>query len=163
MKKRSCDEPRVTRGFVGLFVRSRDRFMNIRLVLMDSIKRLAARRRSLRGAEKRTYVFILVPFNFPGNGHVRSVELEQDLIGYGGHAHDPRTPPFSTLAVLNRSASRTVAERGLNNPRELNHDLMWTWFLPNPLWPPNESNWGLTNLFRFGLIGFNPNKTRRNN
>ena len=46
---------------------------------------------------------------------------------------------FSTLAALDRAVSRTTAERDLNNAPGLNHDLMWTWFLPNPLWPPNKS------------------------
>jgi hypothetical protein len=68
-------------------------------------------------------------------------ELEQDLIDNSRQADDPRTNGlFSTLAALNRAASRT-AERDLNNALRLNHDLMWTWFLPNPLWSPNKSKW----------------------
>jgi len=116
--------------------------MNIPLALMDAITRFAARRKSLRVIEKRTYVFILVPFNFRGNGHPTSAELEQHLLDNSGHADDSRTnAPLSTLGALNRAASRTNAERDLNNPPELNHDLMWTWFLPNPLRPPNQSKW----------------------
>lgn len=38
----------------------------------------------------------------------------------------------------------------------------WTWFLPNPLWPPNKIKWNFVNRFRFGLNGFNA-KTRREN
>jgi hypothetical protein len=158
MKKPGHHETRVTRGFVGSLVRSRlADFLNIRLLLMDAIRRFAARHQSPRVVERRTYVFILVPFDFRANGHARKTELEQDLIDNSRHADDPRTNGlFSTLAALNRAASRTTAERDLNNAPGLNHDLMWTWFLPNPLWPPNK----VVNLFRFGLDGFNA-KTRR--
>ena len=142
MKKPGHHETRVTRGFAGSLVRSRlIDSLNIRLLLMDAIRRLAARRQSPRVVERRTYVFILVPFDFRANGHARKTQLEQDLIHNSRHADDPRTNGlFSTLAALNRAASRT-AERDLNNALGLNHDLMWTWFLPNPLWPPNKSKW----------------------
>jgi hypothetical protein len=69
---------------------------------------------------------------------------------------------FSTLAVLDRAAPGAVPDEDLNNAPGLNHDLMWTWFLPNPLWPPNKSNRNLVNLFRFGQNDFNA-KTRRKN
>ena len=143
MKKPGHHETRVTWGFAGSLVRSRlADFLNIRLLLMDAIRRFAARHGSARVSENRTYVFILVPFGFRGNGHARKTELEQDLIDNSTHADDPRTNGlFSTLAALNRAASRTTAERDLNNAPGLNHDLMWTWFLPNPLCPPNKSKW----------------------
>jgi len=126
MKKPGHHETRVNRGFVGSIVRSRlADFLNIRLLLMDAIRRFAARRQSPRVVEGRTYVFILVPFDFRANGHVRKTELEQDLIDNSRHADDPRTNgPFSTLAALNRAASRTTVERDLNNAPGLNHDLM---------------------------------------
>jgi hypothetical protein len=130
MKKPGHHETRVTRGFFGSLVRSRlADFLNIHLLLMDAIVRFAARRQSPLVVERRTYVFILVPLDFRANGHARKTELEQDLIDNSRHADDPRTN------------SRTTAERDLNNPPGLNHDLMWTWFLPNPLWPPNKSKW----------------------
>jgi len=142
MKNPGHHETRVTRGFVGSLVRSRlADFLNIRLLIMDAIIRFAARRQSSRVVERRTYVFILVPFDFRANGHARKTELEQDLIDNSRRADCPRTNGlFSTLAALNRAASRT-AERDLNNAPGLNHDLMWTWFLPNPLWPLNKSKW----------------------
>ena len=88
MKKPGHHETRVTRGFAGSLVRSRlADFLNIRLLLMDAIRRFAARRQSPRVVERRT------------------------------------------------------AEGDLNNAPGLNHDLMWTWFLPNPLCPPNKSKW----------------------
>jgi hypothetical protein len=138
--------------------------MNIPLALIDAVKQFAARRGSPRTVEKRTYVFILVPFNFHGNGHAKKSELEQNLIDNGTRAGSGRTGAlFSTLTALDRAAPRAVPDEDLNNAPGLNHDLMWTWFLPNPLSPPNESDWNLTNLFRSGLNGFNPNKTRRDN
>ena len=141
MKKPGHHETLVTRGFVGSLVTSRlADFLKIRLLLMDAIRRFAARRQSPRVVERRIYVFIVVPFDFRANGHARKTELEQDLIDNSRHADDPRTNGlFSTLAALNRAASRTTAERDLNNVPGLNHGLMWTWFLPNPLWPPNKS------------------------
>jgi hypothetical protein len=115
--------------------------MNISLALIDAIRRFAARRGLLRVVEKRTYVFILVPFNFRGNSHATSAELEQRLIDISGSADDSRTNAlFSTLGPFNPAGSSTTAERDLNNPPELNYELMWTWFLPNP-WPPNKSKW----------------------
>jgi hypothetical protein len=143
MKKPGHHETRVTRGFVGSLVRSRlADFLNIRLLLMDAIRRFAACRQSPRVVDRRTCVFIPVPFDFRANGHARKTELERDLIDNGRHADDPRTKGlFSTLAALNRAASRTTAERDLNNAPGLNHDLKWTWFLPNPLCPPNKSKW----------------------
>jgi hypothetical protein len=47
--------------------------MNIRLSLIDAVRRFAAGRRSPRVVEKKTYVFILVPFSFRGNGHARKL------------------------------------------------------------------------------------------
>src|SRR5689334_16652185 len=99
--------------------------MNISLALMDAIRRFAARRGLPRVVEKRTYVFILVPFNFRGNSHATSAELEQRLIDISGSADDSRTNAlFSTLVP---AGSSTTAERDLNNPPELNYELMWTW------------------------------------
>ena len=128
MKKPGHHEIRVTRGFVGSLVRSRlADFLTIRLLLMDGIRRFAARRQSQRVVERRTYVFILVPFDFRANGHAGKTELEQDLIDSSRHADDPGTNGlFSTLAALNRAAFKTTAERDLNNAPGLNHDLMWT-------------------------------------
>jgi hypothetical protein len=142
MKKPGHHEARFTQGFVGSLVRSRlADFLNIRLLLMDAIRRFPARRQSPHVVERRTYVFILVPFDLRANGHARKTELEQDLIDNSRRADCPRTNGlFSTLAALNRAASRT-AGRDLNNALGLNHDLMWTWFLPNPLWPPNKTIW----------------------
>jgi hypothetical protein len=111
--------------------------MNIRLSLIDAVRRFAAGRRSPRVVEKKTYVFILVPFSFRGNGHARKTEFEQGRVENNKHADDLRTNvPFPTLAAFNSAACRTTAERDLNNALGVNRELMWTWFLRNPLSPP---------------------------
>jgi hypothetical protein len=136
--------------------------MNIPLALMDAIRRVAARRESPRLVENRTYVFILVPFDFRKNGNARKAHIASDLIGNGSHVDDTRADAlFSTIAALDRASSRITSETDLSDDRELNYDLMWTWFLPNPLSPPNKSNCDPASLFPFGLNGFNTNKTRR--
>lgn len=113
--------------------------MNIPLALMDAIRRFAAGRGSVRVVEKKTYVFILVPFNFRGNGHARKTEVEQDLTGNGSHASGTRADAlFSTIPALDHPSSRTTFEPDLGDDRKLNYQLMWTWFLPNPLWTPKK-------------------------
>ena len=95
MKKPRHHETRVTLEFVDSPVRSRlADFLSIRLLLMGAIRRFAARRQSPRVAERRTYVFILVPFDFRANGHARKTELEQDLID------NSRTPMTHGLTAL---------------------------------------------------------------
>jgi hypothetical protein len=64
--------------------------MNIPLPLMDAIRRVAARHGSPRAVEKRTYVFIFVPFNVRGNGHARKARITQELIRNGSHADGTR-------------------------------------------------------------------------
>jgi hypothetical protein len=111
--------------------------MNIYLVFTDAIRRFAARRQSPRVVEKRTYVFIFVPFDFRGNGHARKAPITRDLIGNGSHTDGTRTDAlFSTIAALDRAPPRITSERDLSGDQELNYELMWTWFLRNPLWPP---------------------------
>jgi hypothetical protein len=68
--------------------------MNIHLALISAIRRFAERRASPRVVEKRTYVFILVPFNFCGNGHAKKSELEQDLIDNGSRRRRMDWRPF---------------------------------------------------------------------
>ena len=85
-------------------------------------------------------MFILVPFNLRGNGYTSKAHITQDLIGNGSRADGTRADTFlSTIAALDRNSSRTTSEPDLSDDRELNYGLMWTWFLPNPLWPPNKS------------------------
>ena len=113
--------------------------MNIPLALMDAIRRFAAGLGSPRVVERRTYVFILVPFKLRGNGHARKPHITQDLVGNGSYADGTRPDAlFSTIVALDRASSRTTSEPDLSDDRELNYDLMWTWFLPNPLWTPKR-------------------------
>jgi hypothetical protein len=143
MKKPGHHETRVTRGFVGSLVRSRlADFLNIRLLLIDAIRQFAARRQSPPVIERRTYVFILVPCGFRANGHARKRRITRDLIGNGSCADGTRTDGFfSTVAARDHASSRTTSEPDLSDNRELNYDLTWTWFLPNPLWSPNKRKW----------------------
>jgi hypothetical protein len=141
--------------------------MNISLALIDAIRRFAARRGLLRVVEKRTYVFILVPFNFRGNSHATSAELEQRLIDISGSADESRTNAlFSTLGPFNPAGSSTTAERDvdlvsaesmaaeqeqmeplLRSASRVTFNLVAPFFL---------------NFFRLGPNGFNT-KTRREN
>jgi hypothetical protein len=129
--------------------------MNIPLALMDAIRRFTAARGSPCVVERRTYVFILVPFSFRGNGHARKARITRDLIGNGSHADGTRTDVFlSTVAARDHASSRMTSEPDLSDNRELNYDLMWTWFLPNPLWAPSRrkrkwfSNLAVADLLR---------------
>lgn len=118
--------------------------MNVPLALMNATRRFTAAGTLPRVVEKRTYVFILVPFNFPGNGHVRKAHITRDLIHNGPHADSTQTDALlSTVAAPDRASFRTTAEPDLSDDRELNYELMWTWFLPNPLWPTKtrKRNW----------------------
>ena len=84
-------------------------------------------------------MFILVPFKLRGNGHARKPHITQDLVGNGSYADGTRPDAlFSTIVALDRASSRTTSEPDLSDDRELNYDLMWTWFLPNPLWTPKR-------------------------
>jgi hypothetical protein len=62
----------------------------------------------------------------------------------------------------NGHAKKPELDQDLNNASELNYDLMWMWFLPNPLWLPNKSNRNLVDLFRFWQNGFNAKTGREN-
>jgi hypothetical protein len=112
--------------------------MNIRLALTDMIRRFAKRRESPRPVEKRRCVFILVPLDFHGNGHAKKAEVGQNSIRNGCQADSARTDTFSTMIALDGAAAATTLERELIDDPELNYDLMWTWFLPNPLWLPKR-------------------------
>jgi hypothetical protein len=112
--------------------------MNVRSALMDTIRRFTARHRSPRVVEKRTYVFILVPFDFRGNGHAKKAEVPQNLIDNGSHDNSAQTDTLSTLTILDSAGAKTTPDRDVKDDQELNYDLMWTWFLPNPLWPPKK-------------------------
>jgi hypothetical protein len=114
--------------------------MNLCSATIETLRQFAARRRSQPIVEKRTYVFILVPFGLNGNGRAKKAEVAQNLIDNGSDPHGARNDALSTLTALDctqlRTPSKTTGVREVNDESELNYDLMWTWFLPNPLWPP---------------------------
>jgi hypothetical protein len=111
--------------------------MNFYSATIESVRRFAARRRYLGVIEKRTYVFILVPFNFRGNGHGQRAEVEQKRIG--GHSVDGTRDKIDLgLALDPAQSSEPIVDESVSDEPQLNSDLMWTWFLPNPLWPPKK-------------------------
>src|SRR4029077_9440558 len=134
--------------------------MNLYSVAMDTLRGFAARRRAAHPAKKRTYIFVLVPFDFSKNGNAKRAEITQDSIkDHSDFEHAANYKPHALRELGRgaiRAATKTTAEVDVADEAELDFQLMWTWFLPNPLWPPNK----VENFFCFGLSGFNP-KTRR--
>jgi hypothetical protein len=134
--------------------------MNLYSVAMDTLRGFGARRRAAHAVKKRTCIFVLVPFDFSKNGNAKRAEITQDLIK--DHSDFERAASYKPHALRAlgrgaiRAATKTSTELVVADEPELDFRLMWTWFLPNPLWPPNK----VENFFCFGLCGFNP-KTRR--
>jgi hypothetical protein len=114
--------------------------MKLYSATIDTFRRFKARRQSPRTVERRTYVFILVPFGFNRNGSAKKAEVAQNFIDNGSDPDGAPNDALSTLTALDRNKLRrpgkTTSVREVNDESELNYDLMWTWFLPNPLWPP---------------------------
>jgi hypothetical protein len=115
--------------------------MNLYSAAVDKLTGFAARHLAPRVVEKRTYVFFLVPFDFSKNGSAKKAEVVQGLInGYGDFA---QAANYTLAAPLGRGeirgATKTTTEVDVADEPELDFRLMWTWFLPNPLWPPNKS------------------------
>jgi hypothetical protein len=121
--------------------------MNLYSVAMDTLRGFAARHRAAHAVEKRTYIFVLVPFDFSRNGNAKRAEITQDLIK--DHSDFERAANYKphALRALGRgailAATKTTTEMDVADEPELDFRLMWTWFLPNPLWPPNKAKWNL--------------------
>ena len=115
--------------------------MNLYSVAIDTLKGFAARR-AARAVKRRTYVFVLVPFDFSNNGNAKRAEITQDLVK--DHSDFQRAANYKLLALraIGRgailAATRTTTEMDVANEPELDFRLMWTWFLPNPLWKPKQ-------------------------
>jgi hypothetical protein len=99
--------------------------MNLYSVAIDALRRFAARHRTPRAVKQKTYVFVLVPSNVGENGRAKRAEIAQNLIDNGSGSHGARDDALSTLTAADSES-------------QLNYDLMWTWLLPNPLWPPKK-------------------------
>jgi len=116
--------------------------MNLYSVAIDAVRRFAARHRAPRVVKQRTYVFILVPFDFSKNGNAKKAVVAQDLInGHGDFDrvanYTPRAPRALVRGEIG-SATETTPDGNVNNEPQLDFRLMWTWFLPNPLWKPKR-------------------------
>jgi hypothetical protein len=116
--------------------------MNLYSVAIDTLRGFAARRRPARAVKQRTYVFVLVPFDFSKNGNAKRAEIPEDLIK--DHSDFERTANYTARARLTlgrgaiRAATKTTSEVNVADEPELDFRLMWTWFLPNPLWKPKQ-------------------------
>lgn len=112
--------------------------MNFYSATIESVRRFDARRCVPRIIEKRTYVFVLVPSDFRGNGHAKRAKVAQNLID--GHSVDGmcNRTDRELSAIDCTKTSEQSGEQALNDEPQLNFRLMWTWFLPNPLWAPTR-------------------------
>ncbi len=114
--------------------------MNLYSAAVDRLTGFAARHRAPRVVEKRTYVFFLVPFDFSKNGSAKKAEVAQGLIN--GYSDFARATNYTLAAPLGRGeirgATKTTGEGDVDDEPQLDFRLMWTWFLPNPLWKPRR-------------------------
>jgi hypothetical protein len=108
--------------------------MNFYSAAVNTFRRLAARGRS-RSINRSTCVFILVPAHVGANGHAKRVEVIQTLIDNGARFGEVRTESVIP-SPIDRIDDCNLPD-GSDEP-QLNYDLMWTWFLPNPLWAPKS-------------------------
>jgi hypothetical protein len=108
--------------------------MNLYSVAIDALRGFANRHRAPRAVKRRTYVFVLVPFDFSKNGNAKRAEITQDLIK--DHSDFERAVNYTPRAprALVHGATKTTAEVDVADEPQLDFRLMWTWFLPNPLW-----------------------------
>jgi len=109
--------------------------MNLFSATVETVKRLTARHRTAR-IEKRTYVFVLVPVDFHRNGHATRAQVEQPLIENKPEAKDAWLQTLTALPSFDGADHGGAIDQRAEP--ELNYALRWTWFLPNPLWPPRK-------------------------
>ncbi|SRR6266851_191529 len=116
--------------------------MNLYSAAIDTFRGFATRHRAPCLAKNRTYVFFLVPFDFSKNGSAKKAEVAQGLIN--GHSEFDRADNYTLAAPLAlgrgeiRRAIKTTGEGDVDDEPQLDFRLMWTWFLPNPLWKPRR-------------------------
>jgi hypothetical protein len=116
--------------------------MNLYSSAIDTLRGFAARHRAPRVVKQRIYVFFLVPFDFSKNGDANKAEVAQGLInGHSGFDRAANYTPRAPLALGRGKigcATETTPDWDLDNEPQLDSRLMWTWFLPNPLWKPKQ-------------------------
>jgi hypothetical protein len=116
--------------------------MNFYSVATDALRRFVARHQAPRVVKQTTYVFFLVPFAFSKNGETKKGEVPQSLIN--GHSDFDLAVNYTPCAplALGRgeicAATKTTAKQDVAIEPQLDFRLMWTWFLPNPLWKPKQ-------------------------
>lgn len=116
--------------------------MNLYSVGIDTLRRFAARHRAPRVVKQRTYVFFLVPFDFSKNNDARKAEVAEGLIN--GHGDFDRAANYTPRAALAFGRgeiccpTETISDGNVDDEPQLDYRLMWTWFLPNPFWKPNQ-------------------------
>lgn len=118
------------------------KLVNLYSATIGTLRRFAPWHRTPRLAEKRTYVFILVPFDFSKNGHAKKAEVAQHLLDNptdsdGARSFTLARPPTIGRTEI-RGASKITGDGGVSEEPQLDFRLMWTWFLPNPLWKPKR-------------------------
>ena len=105
---------------------------------VNAVRQFARRSRRPRVVERKTIIFILVPLDSSKFDGTKRASVAQDGIDSSGTSEgEPKQKLFNILASdcseisgLNGHAVRVDAD----DPIELDSRLMWTWFLPNPLW-----------------------------
>jgi hypothetical protein len=114
--------------------------MNLCSAAIVALRGFAVRHRAMRAVKQRTYVFVFVPLDFSQNGNAKKAEIAQGLIN--GHSDfDPAANCTSRAPLaLGRDeigcATETTPDANVDSEPQLDSRLMWTWFLPNPLWKP---------------------------
>jgi hypothetical protein len=82
--------------------------MNLYSVAMHTLRGFAARRRAAHAVKKRTYIFVLVPFDFSKNGNAKRAEITQDSIkDHSDFEHAANYKPHA-LRALGRGAIRAA-------------------------------------------------------
>jgi len=108
--------------------------MNLYSAIIELLRRLTGRYALAPAIEKRTYVYILVPFDFRGNGHAKRAAVVEPLI------ESAQTIERSEPVPVPKTVDSLAVDDGGGEAGEpqLNYDLAWTLFLPNPLGPPKK-------------------------
>jgi hypothetical protein len=116
--------------------------MNLYSAATGTLGRFVARHPAPGVVKKRTYVFVLVLFDFSKNRGAKKAEVAQDSIN--DHTDFERAANYTLTAPLAfgrpeiPGATEATGEANVGSEPQLDSRLMWTWFLPNPLWKPKQ-------------------------